>query len=81
MNRIETFMMELADLMKRHRVEIDVLVTSGGYSGDMVDGIEFTSEPDWDDGSENPHKYEEFEMGGSFDHQSIREQLKEKSDV
>jgi hypothetical protein len=77
MNRIETFMSELADLMERHRVDIDVLMTSAGYNGDMFDCVEFSSEPNWNDGSATPHEYEEFEMGGSFDHQSIREQLQE----
>lgn len=58
MNRIETFMSELADLMDRHRVEIDVNMDSGSY--DIFDCIEFTSEPDWE--NEEEPRYQNLSM-------------------
>ena len=74
MNRIETFMSELVDLMEKYRVEIDVNMVSARYNGDMFDCIEFTSEPDWD--NEEEPRYQEFEMGSSsFDYEDIRNQL------
>ena len=75
MNRIETFMSELADLMEKYRVEIDVNMVSAGYNGDVFDCIEFTSEPDWD--NEEEPIYQEIEMGSNLTHESIREQLQE----
>jgi hypothetical protein len=73
-NRIETFMIELADLMERHRVDITVLVSCQSYRGDTVDGIEFESEPDWNDGGED-HQYESFDMSSSIYYESIREDI------
>lgn len=72
MNRIETFMSKLADLMEEYRVDVDVNMSPGGYGGDVFDCIEFSSEPDWE--TDEP-RYEEFEMGGSWDHTALRETL------
>jgi hypothetical protein len=79
MTRIENFMTELATLMEKYKVEIDVEESCHGVWGDYVfDHICFCSEPDWEDDSVEEHLYQEFNINyKNITSNDIRETLKE----